>query len=153
MACMCVKVQRVRREARLVDKIIMTAFENYCGWPEMVDVGVAERYAMARRVVRGALREGGFGLTAVEDISLPAFYHAAAHSLRWICSHPSIVNILRWDLTQPPRDICNAFVAEYLDAEEELLTRGCTRPGDTSIRPTGATALLPTWKDLIFPLA
>lgn len=145
--------QKVRRAAQQVDKVIMNAFEQYWGWPEMPDAHHARRYAAARLVVRGPLREGGFGLTSVLDVSLPAFYHAAAHSLRWICNRPSLANILRWDLNLPPRHFNNSFVGEFLDAEESLLCHGCSRPEDSSLRPTGATALLPRWKDLIFSRA
>jgi hypothetical protein len=141
----------VSRPATQVDKIIMSAFEAYCGWPEMPDSAHAPKYAAAREVVRGALGEGGFGLTAVADTCYPAFYHAAAHSLQWICNRQSLVDILGWDTSLPPRQLHNNFVDDFLDVEEHLLTSGCKRPDDVSIRPTGATALLPAWKDLISP--
>jgi hypothetical protein len=40
-------------------------------------------------------------------------------------------------------------VSDFLDAEERLLTYGCALPTDTSVHPSGTTALLPTWKELI----
>jgi hypothetical protein len=89
------------------------------------------------------LWEGGFGLTAVADTALPVFYHAAAHSLRWICSQDSIMRILQWDLSGKPEELPGSFVQYFLGAERELLEHGCARPNDSSIRPSGATAPLP----------
>ena len=63
----------------------------------------------------------------------------------------SLVDILHWDLSAPPRAFGNSFVGEFLDAEENLLCTGCKRPDDVTIRPTGETALLPKWKDLVSP--
>ena len=143
--------QSVDKAARDVDAAILTALEDYLGWPEMPDSHVSARYVAARRMLRGPIREGGFGLTSAHDIRYPAFYHAAAHSLRWICNMPSLVELLGWDLSQQPRTIPNSFVGEFCDAEEQLLWHGCTRPLDTSARPSGETALLPAWTDLIFP--
>ena len=93
----------------------MSALESYCGWLEMPDAAHAPKYAAARKVIRGALREGCFGLTAVLDTSYPAFYHAAAHSLQWICNRQSLVDILHWDTSLPPRDLHNSFVDDFLE--------------------------------------
>jgi len=153
--CRALPVALVDKAARRVDSIIMNAFAEYCGWPDatadMLDEAHESKYQTARTVVRGALREGGFGLTSVRDICAPAFYHAAAHSLRWICNHESLTNLLQWDLSLPPRQLRNDFINEFLDVEHELLTSGCQRPEDVSLRPTGATALLPRWVHLISP--
>ena len=143
----------VARAASTVDQIIMDAFTEYNGWPLVPDVQHHEKYITAQRIVRGALREGGFGLTAVADTALPAFYHAASHSLRWICSQDSIMHILQWDLSGKPEELPGSFVQYFLGAERELLEHGCARPNDSSIRPSGATALLPVWTDLITPRA
>ena len=81
----------VAQAASTVDQIIIDAFAECNGWPLVPDQQHHQKYITAQRIVRGALREGGFGLTAVADTALPAFYHAAAHSLRWICSQDSIM--------------------------------------------------------------
>ncbi len=60
---------------------------------------------------------------------------------------------MQWDLSARPSELLSGFVGEFLGVEEELLAHGCARPNDTSIRPSGATALLLTWKDLITPCA
>jgi hypothetical protein len=143
--------QYVQKIAKQLDSIIMGALEQYWGWPEMPTEDHAPRYQAARRIVRGPLREGGFGLTAVSSVCLPAFYRSAALSLRWICNRKSLVDILQWDLSLHPRQVTNTFVGEFLDAEEQLLLSACKRPDDFSLKPPGSVALLPDWDHLIGP--
>jgi hypothetical protein len=65
----------------------MGALEQYWGWPEMPTEDHAPRYQAARRIVRGPLREGGFGLTAVsESKCLPS-------GILSICSSFSLVDL------------------------------------------------------------
>ena len=73
------------------------------------DADVAARCETARRVIRAPLREGGFGLTAVSDTSLPAFYHPAAHSIRSIYRNPTLLSILEWDKQFASLHCCNTF--------------------------------------------
>jgi hypothetical protein len=88
---------------------------------------------------------------AVSSVCLPAFYRYAAFSLHWICNRKSLLDILQWDLSVPPRDLCNTFVGEFLDAEQQLLLSACKRPDDFSLKPPGSVALLPDWDHLILP--
>ncbi len=140
-----------QKVARQVDKDILEALENYWGWPEMPEQEHAPRYNSARYIVRQPLREGGFGLTAVAGTCLPAFYRAAALSIRWICNSRALINILKWDLDSQPRNFNNTFLGEFLDAEEALLCSACKRPDDFTLKPPGAVALLPDWAHLINP--
>jgi hypothetical protein len=65
------------------------------------------------------------------------------------CNHKPLTNILQWYLNLQPRGLYNSFVGEFLDAEEQLLSNGCKRPEDFSLKPPGSVALLPDWTHLI----
>ena len=134
-----------------MDAIVLDALASYWGWPQCPDNTYAPKYKVARKIIRAPIREGGFGLTAVANVCLPAFYLAAAHSIRWISCRPSLLRLLQWDLNLPPRQFFNSFVGEFLDADEELVHAGCQRPPDPNDKPDGSVALLPTWHQLTQP--
>ena len=107
---------------------------------------------MAVECVREPARLGGFGLRAAEDTRMPAFYAAAAQSVRFIAQHGTMTEALGWSQEVCSlRDLANPLADELADVEETLSFYGCSRQTVSSERQQKGRAVLPTAQALLGP--
>lgn len=141
------------RHAKAFDKAILRALEAYCAFPVMVDSTDAQVFAEARHCFRDSTACGGLGLTSVACKSVPAFYAASAHSIRFIATMPALVDILERSRgvggmpslsdCDGPRAFGNFLTSEFADVEEVLLQHGCVKQLRSSQILRGPNPVLP----------
>lgn len=147
----------VRPHAKRLDDAVMQALERYWEWPEMVPLEDADLYRGARQCVREPIQRGGFGVTAITDILEPAFFHAAAHSVRFISTAglvpfvPGIDSNSWFESGSFIMLINNGFIADLQAATESLLQFGCKLRTSGADLPRGDQAILPSWGMLVSP--
>jgi len=147
------------KHAKAFDKTILRALEAYCALPVMVDSTDAQVFAEARHCFRDSTACGGLGLTSVACKSVPAFYAASAHSIRFIATMPALVDILERSRgaggvpslsdCSSPRDFGNFLTSEFADVEELLLQHGCVRQLRSSQTLRGPNPVLPCFAAIL----
>jgi len=141
------------KQAKRFDTAILRTFETYCALPDMVDSEDARAFAVARHWFRDSTSCGGLGLTSVACKSVPAFYTASAHSLRFIAGSSALVHFVESSRSvgevpslsacDGPRSFENFLTSEFADVEEALLQHGCVKQLHKSQTLLGPNPVLP----------